>query len=361
MKRDYNADLFRILASFLVVLVHVMGQGGIQRNTVPGTASYWVAWFMYILAYCAVNCFALISGYVMVNKTTKAKNIIGLWFQLLFYSLLITVLFFLALPETRSLKNVAVAFIPVVGKQWWYTSAYFALFFLIPILNTAINHISKKSYEIFLMAVLVGVCILDCCLPGDPYVLGNGYSPAWLMVLYLVGAYIKKYDLAQKTTAAKSILAFLAMIILTLLSKLTIRFVTKRFFAVATSENTFISYTSITIVLASVFLFFFCLKVKLGSGIQKAIRFFAPATLGVYLIHVHPLVFEHIIKDAFAGFANKPIVIMVFAALGASLAIYLLCSAIDLLRIQLFKLLRIGKLCEMIDHKITKLSMKVLE
>lgn len=45
-----------------------------MKSTLPGGINYWVAWFLEICAYGAVNCFALISGYVMVNKTIKAKK-----------------------------------------------------------------------------------------------------------------------------------------------------------------------------------------------------------------------------------------------------------------------------------------------
>ena len=93
-KRNYNIDLFRIIAAFFVTVLHVLGQGGILESTSPSEINYWIAWFLEICAYGAVNCFALISGYVMVNKTIKTKNIIGLWFQVLFYSLLFTSLFF---------------------------------------------------------------------------------------------------------------------------------------------------------------------------------------------------------------------------------------------------------------------------
>ena len=121
-KRNYNIDLFRIIAAFLVTVLHVLGQGGILKSTLPGGINYWAAWFLEICAYGAVNCFALISGYVMVNKTIKAKNIIGLWFQILFYSLLFTLLSFAFFPESRSVKTLAAAVMPVLGKQWWYIS-----------------------------------------------------------------------------------------------------------------------------------------------------------------------------------------------------------------------------------------------
>ena len=360
-KRDYNVDLFRILATIFVVLLHVLGQGGILQNASPSGLTYWSAWLLYICAYCAVNCFALISGYVMINKTIKIKNIMGLWFQVLFYSLLFTSLFFVFVPETRTIKNFMVAFLPIVGKQWWYISSYFALFFFIPILNTAIDHISQKTLEKFLLVILIGICVIDCIIPIDAFVFNDGYSPIWLIVLYLFGAYIKKYDLKRKITAFKSILGFFAMIILTFLSKLIIHFATKNIFGEVKLDGTFISYTSITITLSSIFMFLFCLNVKISNFSQKVIKLFSPATLGVYLIHVHPLVFQNIMRDAFISFLHKPLLVTVAYVFTATLVIFLLCSVIDLIRIQFFKLIRVGRLCEIIDNKITGLYLKVFK
>lgn len=358
-KRDYHVDLFRIIATIFVTMLHVLGQGGILNNAVPDGINYWVAWLLEIFAYCAVNCFALISGYVMINKTVKIKNVLKLWFQVLFYSLIFAFLFFLFVPETRTAKNLVVAFFPVFGKQWWYISSYFGLLLFIPILNTSVHNLSQKMFRSFLIIVLIGIGVFDCIMPIDALVLNNGYSPIWLIILYLFGAYIKKYDLKIKITAWKSLLFFVVMVVLTFLSKLVIRYATRSVLGDVKLDDTFISYISIALVLASVFLFLFCLNVKIGPFFQKAVHLFAPATLGVYLIHAHPFVFDYIIKDAFDMVAHKHAVIVVLCVLTATLSIFLLCSAIDLIRIQLFKLIRINSFCEIIDDKISRLYIKV--
>ena len=134
-KREYNVDLFRIIASILVIFLHVLGQGGILAHSSGDFIKNGAAWLLEIAAYCAVNCFALISGYVMCTRSVKVKSIIALWFQVIFYSLTISSLFFIFLPESRTIKNLVIALFPIIGRQWWYVSAYFAMFFFIPFLN----------------------------------------------------------------------------------------------------------------------------------------------------------------------------------------------------------------------------------
>ena len=360
-KRNYNVDLFRIIAAFLVTVLHVLGQGGILKSTLPGGINYWAAWFLEICAYGAVNCFALISGYVMVNKTIKAKNIIGLWFQILFYSLLFTLLSFAFFPESRSVKTFAAAVMPVLGKQWWYVSAYFALYFLIPFLNAAIHNISQQTYKKVLLLILLVICCMDCVHPIDAFLLNDGYSVLWLVVVYLFGAYIRKYEVCEKITALKCMIGFFAMIAITFISKIAIWLLTKSVPGLAQYEDTFVSYTSVTILLSAIFLLLFCLKINISNPVSKLIRFVSPAALGVYLIHVHPLVFEFCMKDAFVSFATKSPMVMILCVVAASLAIFALCASMELLRIQIFKAIKVSKLSEFVAVKIHDLYLRVFE
>ena len=64
-----------------VVVLHVLGHGGILDSvTTPVDRS--VAWFFEILAFPAVNCFVLISGYVGYRGEKyypRLKNIISIF------------------------------------------------------------------------------------------------------------------------------------------------------------------------------------------------------------------------------------------------------------------------------------------
>ncbi len=364
-KRNYNVDLFRSLAAVLVVLLHVLLQGGILENTSPSSAKHWAAWFFEIAAYCAVDCFALISGYLMVGKSIKLRNIFKLWFQVLSYSLLITLLFFAFVPASRSIKSLVLSLLPVLSKQWWYVSAYFALFFFIPFLNKAIENISQQTYKKFLIVAIIGVCCLSPVLYTvfyiDTFTLDNGYSAIWLMLVYMFGAYIRKYDLREKITASRSLLGFFAMIILTFAFRIIVYFATERIFGQAKYYDMLVSYVSVTILLSAVFLFLFCLNIKIKENAEKLIAFISPAALGVYLIHVHPLIFEGILKDAFVSFTDKSLIAMLACVILATLAIFAVCAVIELLRIRVFKLIKIDSLCIFIENKLKGLYLKVFK
>ena len=364
-KREQNVDLFRIIATFFVVVLHVLGKGGILDNTAPGSAHFWAAWFVEIGAYCAVNCFALISGYVMLNRPVKIKNLVGLWMQLVLYSVLLTVVVFVLVPETRGIGRLALAFVPVIGGQWWYISAYFALCVAIPVLNTAIAGMSRQTFRNLLLIILIGLVCMSCLLPlssinlTNGFALNDGYSAIWLMIVYLFGAYIKKYQVHQRVTAGKAVLGYCAMVVLTFGMKFSIYYLTQAIHGRPAFDGMFVDYTSITILMASIFLFLFCLKLKVGKCAAKLIGMCSPVTLGVYLIHVHPMIYGNLLSNAFISFTNKSIPAMLLYAVAAALGIFILCGAIDWLRLWLFKLVKVGRLCEKIEESFQLLYVKI--
>lgn len=86
-KRNLGIDFLRIISMFMVVALHILGNRGILFNTVLYTMNYNLVWLLEILAYCSVNCYALITGYVSTDTKFKYSRIISLWFQLLFIRL----------------------------------------------------------------------------------------------------------------------------------------------------------------------------------------------------------------------------------------------------------------------------------
>ena len=155
--RNHGIDLLRCLSMFFVVLLHVLkwGEGGNLDNSFLGTPNYAVSWYLELSAYCAVNCFALITGYVGVNVPYRISRFINLWFQVFFYTAGITFLFKWLVPGSVSFKGMIQAFFPVLRLAYWYFTAYAVLFCFIPFLNPAIRSLSRESARWLCLLVLI--------------------------------------------------------------------------------------------------------------------------------------------------------------------------------------------------------------
>ena len=153
--RNYGIDLLKILCMFFIVILHCIGHGGLASSTIENSTTYRFVWLMETIAYCAVDIFGLISGYVAYTdeeKKFKISNFIRLWLQVVFYSLSITTIFYF-LKENSVLKSeFSNSVTPIAHNLYWYFTAYAALFVFMPLINKAIrncnNTFLKKMFYI---------------------------------------------------------------------------------------------------------------------------------------------------------------------------------------------------------------------
>jgi hypothetical protein len=107
------------------------------------------------------------------------------------------------------------------------------------------------------------------------------------------------------------------------------------------SSNILVNYTSPTIVGAAIMLLLYCSNINFSNVWRKIISFFAPVSFGVYLIHVEPLIWTNLFKGHFADYLELSPTIMAIAVLGTALAIWFVCSIIDRVRLEIFKILKL--------------------
>lgn len=87
--RNYGIDFLRMISMIMIVMLHTLGHGGILRSVSFLSVHYQIAWLLEVIAFGAVNTYAMISGFVSVDSHFKISNILILWLQVLFYGILI--------------------------------------------------------------------------------------------------------------------------------------------------------------------------------------------------------------------------------------------------------------------------------
>lgn len=193
--RNYGIDALRIVAMMMVLILHLLASIDVLSLENHGSASYNVGWLLEIAAYCGVNCYALITGYVCCGGTFRYERVVSLWFQVVFYtwgSLLLALLFF---PQEVQLSNILHSLFPVLSGQYWYVTAYVGLFFFIPFLNALGNRLTKLQFQYLLVTVFVLFSVIPTLLHTDVFPVEEGYSIWWLGILYMLGMYVKKHGL----------------------------------------------------------------------------------------------------------------------------------------------------------------------
>ena len=78
-EKNYGIDALRILAMFMVTILHILNRVGVLNSTFKFTSQYEAGWLLQTASFCAVDIYALISGYVWVYAKYRYRNIIELW------------------------------------------------------------------------------------------------------------------------------------------------------------------------------------------------------------------------------------------------------------------------------------------
>lgn len=336
-KRYYGIDLLRIISMIFVVMLHVIGQGGIWSANERLSVNYEVVRFLEICAYCAVDCYALISGYVGYEAKFKYRNIIYLCLQVYFYIIVITALFSAFSPILVTMEDFKHAISPLRFDLYWYFTAYFGMFFFIPFMNSLIKGLEKSSVKRLVTTLIIIFSILPTYFHNDLFKEERGFSVWWLMVMYLIGASIKKYHIEEKITTLKCLGGYIGCVMVTWLYKLAAEYLTKIFYGKVQESSVLVNYISPTILFSGIFLLLLFSKLSFKNTFCKIIAFFSPLTFSVYLIHAEPLIWNHVIKGRFTVYANYHPLLLILAVLVTSFMIWLICSLIDLPRSFLFK------------------------
>ena len=351
-KRNYGIDALRIYSMWMIVILHILSQGGILRK-IAGEG-YYLVWWLEIFAYCATNCYTLISGYIGKSNGSRHNycKIIEMWVQVFFYSFGITIICFIFNVGNISLKDVIESIFPVASIQYWYFTSYVGLFFLMPILDFIIEHLDRRKCDKFLLLLIAVFSIYGTIskIFGDPFFLGDGYSVLWLTILYFLGAWMKKYEIVNKISNKLAIFGIF-------MSTMIVWFC----FCCVPFGGLLVSYISPFILFnATMFLCIFS-KANFSTVGEKIIMWVSPATFGVYLIHCQKIVFNEYLKDAFVWMLELNNILLPIAVLIMGFVVFIVCIFIEKVRISVFKFLDKKQLVIFLCGKIENIFKKYLK
>lgn len=356
-KRNIGIEMLRILSMFWVVTMHICTQGGVLNAVKPFTGNYTVAWVIMCLTYCAVNCYALISGYVGVEAKFSYHRIVALWFRVIFYTMIITITFDLLKPESVSFMDYVKALTPATSRQYWYFSAYFALFMMMPFLNFLLHELSTKQLDMLIITLVMVFSVLPTLRHTDPFALGDGYSALWLMILYLIGGYLRKRKLLTRYNKKVWIGIYISMITIAITSKFLLEYICWKVLGTMAGGGYLISYVSPVVLLMAIGLL--GVFAQLNINCHKVINFVAGATFSVFIIHEHPLMKHQFISDNFSKYAQYSPVGLLFSILGTALIIFIVCTLIDFIRQSIFKILKVNMICKSIVDKTYRVLSRI--
>ena len=334
-KRNYGIDLLRIFAMLFVIILHMCSYGGVSDGLGQFSQQQYAVDLLQAVAYCAVNCYALISGFVGIKSEPRYTNIVLLWLQGLTYSVAFAVLSIVIGINSFSLSFAIKSLFPVMTNRWWYLTKYAALFFLMPVLNLAIRNIPKKKMRLMLIVLGALYMISEVVFRESVFDTAGGYSVTWLAFLYMLGAYIAVYDVPAKIHKWQALTAFLVCTACTFLWKVIVERLTFLYTGSPKFGMWLYRYTSPTVLIAAIALVLLFAKVKISR--PALISLFSPLTFGVFLIHTNSYFLQAFCEVLVGNVADSLCLLVIIKVVIAAICVFFICAIIDYLRLWVIK------------------------
>ncbi len=296
----YWVDKTRVWASFAVVVIHI---NSLFINVYgKEIEEYWsLANFTGSLVRWAVPVFVILSGYLLLSSETVgirsflSKKIKRILFPLIGWCVIYYLYFFFRAEYLNGSPLVLSSTVNnfLLGKPYYhlyFLFLIFGLYLITPIIKIFIHNAKKNAVfylTLFSISTSAVPIFLDYFLPQkwfEVVVLGNESMFNYFIYYlgyFLAGFYIVKYvDISKKNVLIAWIVFFTSV------------FITVLGTCVYHDTGYFYSYLSINVFLMSfsVFYLFLFYQNPISLISQKVIKFIAPNTLGIYLIH--PILFE---------------------------------------------------------------------
>lgn len=356
-QRNPNIELLRIVSMLMILVLHYFNQGRALWDVAEGSLNYYLIWIVEAICYISVNCYMLISGYFLWKTKFKLNKLISFWLTGAFYSIILFALCIATNISEFSLKGLCKAVFLISGRTNWYVTVYFALYCLLPLLNYAIQSMSKKELKMVIGATLILFSLIPTVLFfWDAFGVSDGYSLLWYINMYLIGAYLNRFC-SDKIKSMKTSLFILGMfsILLLPLFKFSVEAMSTVVPAISGCSNILYKYNSIPVVIASLSMFCLFSRITIRKDkITRQINSVAKTTLGVFIIHTHFSLRDSLwVLLGSKAVMNSPWLWL--HLLVCIIIVFIFCSFIEFGRMYLFNCLKIENTINKISDKLQKI------
>ncbi|SEP96988.1 acyltransferase [Butyrivibrio sp. TB] len=344
-KRDANFEILRVIAILMVLTLHYLSHTDLLLKTgEKATNLQLVGQFIESFCIVAVNVWVLISGYFLSKSDFKLTRILQLIAEVYFYTLLVT--FAMQVVNTANVARTDRIFkttqflFPISSEHYSFATAYILLYVIAPILNKGVLYLTRKQLKASIIGLLIMFCLIKSIIPVNFPTDMMGYNLDWYICLYLIAAYIRKYNVRIVNSPKTSVLLYVGASVLSFAVAVffhELNYKTGRF--IYYSGVTF-HYNFILCLIGALGLFstFRYIKVKEGY-VAKFARLLAPFSFGIYLLHEHLEIRDRWVEWMKGIYGNVPATIPGMAGhlISCILTLFVSCVFVDWIRSVIFE------------------------
>lgn len=349
-QRDSNLELLRVLCMLVLIAHHYAVHGGLL-NTAPFSLPHKIGLAFLPLGKICFISFIAISTWFLVDGKINFQRFFKTWMQVLFYSVLFTIVTYAFGGILKPIDFVS-SFFVMIGNSHGYAASYLIFILLFPMLYKVTKDISKKQAR-YLMIILFWIQVASQILKAATGYNQPVYSEVTLFILcYFISLNLKKWPIKLFTNR----IIHLFMIVLTCLLVVVVwgnlyrgNYSPLLSFGVSILADE----SSVFNILAGYSLFYLFKDIKIGYN--KVINTIAEFMFGILLIHDHNF-FRKIFWNDVVGtnlyfYSEHFFGEFVLTVIG----IFIVCATIDFLRKELLekKIVRTQVYQQLIDRMNT--------
>ena len=194
LNRLYGLDLLKIFAMINIINLHI-NNSFLNLRVKKNNDKYKKIILLEAFSFWPVDAFGLISG-IIGYKKCKFSNAIYIYLEYFYYSLIISLYLYNKLLLDS--KNLFLSLYPLGTYRFWFVNAYILMYLFLPFITKSINSIDKNLFSKLVIAILFLYSMyhifIDYIIGKTNYdFINKGYSSIWLLILYIIGAYIGIY------------------------------------------------------------------------------------------------------------------------------------------------------------------------
>ena len=337
--RRSNFELLRIILTLSVIAHHYVVNSGVMDSFNYHQISPQMVYLQFFGAFgkIAINAFVLITGYFMCTGTFSWKKWLKLYVQIKFYRIAFYLLFLLTGHSTfdyHVLLETLFSTVFLFGTD--YAETYLGLYLLVPWMNKLVDALTRKEH-LRLLGILLTIFTLFSSFSiflSVKHASNDTWNYlGWMVTLYLIGAYLRRYPLPRILVGRNAWLLFAGNCILIFLSILCVDFIGIRVDFGA--QYWFVNDANKLLALTTA-VSLFCWFLQMEMPHIPAVNRIASTAFGVYLIHtVHPTMRQWLWTDALAVREVYDSGSPVLHSIVSVLAIFCICTLIEAVRVRL--------------------------
>ena len=336
VQRDSNLELFRCITMLLIIAHHYVVNSGLLASDGPvwENSCSWRSLFLLILGAwgkTGINCFVLITGYYMCKSAITARKYFRLLAEIYFYRFVIAAYFFISGYQVITKQLILQLVLPFWDINRNFSGCFILFYLFIPFLTILVRNMTTRQHVYLTILCLLIYTIVE----PIPWVIVPMHYVSWFIVLFLIASFMRLHmeEYMKKENNIWTIGGGIFLIFISMLSILMVAWLSRHVTLNSHWEYYFVGESNMPLPLLTGIMAFVVFK-KMRLLYIPIINIMGASTFGVLLIHANSDAMRRWLwRDLLnnVGVYGSPW--LVIHAVGSVMAIFIVCVAIDKLRI----------------------------